>query len=297
MQAQVLKTLLQHNTNNLPVQEFLQQLTQSHPYYAPAHFFLLQHLKENDAMYATQAATTSLLFNNPYWLHFQLKQTHAAAPVVPMFATHTAVPNVAVSQPEPTLHVTLPHEAATEILNENITTAEDKIDKAVLPVDLPKIPAAADEETIDTDIDTEDVTSELPKINLAASIKNAENLELPAFEPMHMVDYFASQGINLSEEVLGSDKLGKQLKSFTEWLKTMKKTPAATTTVIGGEIAVQAQAEKSNTENEVLTEAMAIVFAQQGKADKAIELYQKLSLLNPLKSAYFAAEIEKLKGA
>ena len=43
------------------------------------------------------------------------------------------------------------------------------------------------------------------------------------FEPMHLVDYFASQGIKLSEEVQTGDKLGKQLKSFTEWLKTMKK--------------------------------------------------------------------------
>jgi hypothetical protein len=295
MQAQVLQTLLQHNTHNLPAKEFLKQLTQSYPYYAPAHFFLFQTIKENDALYEAQAATTSLLFNNPYWLHFQLKQSQVAAPVVPMFTTHTAVPNVVVNQTESTLHVEPTHNAATEILNEHITTLENKIDVAVPPVDLLKVPDAANEETIGAD--TEELTSELPKLNLAANIKNAENLELPAFEPMHMVDYFASQGINLSEEVLGSDKLGKQLKSFTEWLKTMKKTPAATTTVIGGEIAVQAQAEKSNTENEVLTEAMAIVFAQQGKADKAIELYQKLSLLNPLKSAYFAAEIEKLKGA
>jgi hypothetical protein len=59
---------------------------------------------------------------------------------------------------------------------------------------------------------------------------------------------------------------------------------------------VQAMAEKSNAENEVLTEAMAEVFAQQGKAAKAIEVYEKLSLLNTAKSAYFAAKIQNLKG-
>ena len=53
---------------------------------------------------------------------------------------------------------------------------------------------------------------------------------------------------------------------------------------------------QSNVEGEIITESMAEVFARQGKTAKAAELYQKLSLLNPLKSAYFAAKIEQLKG-
>ncbi|MEO7961687.1 MAG: hypothetical protein ABIR19_09070, partial [Ginsengibacter sp.] len=43
------------------------------------------------------------------------------------------------------------------------------------------------------------------------------------FEPLHTVDYFASQGIRLNEATLSNDKLGTQMKSFTEWLKSMKK--------------------------------------------------------------------------
>lgn len=135
------------------------------------------------------------------------------------------------------------------------------------------------------------------KIDLAASLKKAEKENALAFEPMHMVDYFASQGIKLNNDVQHADKLGKQLKSFTEWLKTMKKVhpenlPSGTEST---EIAIQTLAEKSNTESEIITEAMAEVFSQQGKAAKAIEVYQKLSLLNPLKSAYFAGKIEQLK--
>jgi len=61
------------------------------------------------------------------------------------------------------------------------------------------------------------------------------------------------------------------------------------------EIIIQQMAEKSNTEGEILTEAMADVLLQQGKLGKAIEVYQKLSLLNPLKSAYFAAKIDKIE--
>lgn len=136
------------------------------------------------------------------------------------------------------------------------------------------------------------------KIELKLSEEKDANNELPLFEPMHMVDYFASQGIKLSEEVQTGDKLGKQLKSFTEWLKTMKKVHAVSPAeeTAQADKSVEAMAELSNRENEVITEAMAEVFARQGKLGKAAEVYQKLSLLNPAKSAYFAAKIDNLKG-
>ena len=54
-------------------------------------------------------------------------------------------------------------------------------------------------------------------------------------------------------------------------------------------------AANSIEEKDVETETMAEVLAKQGKTDKAIELYLKLSLLNPTKIAYFAAKIEQIK--
>ncbi len=42
---------------------------------------------------------------------------------------------------------------------------------------------------------------------------------------------------------------------------------------------------------------MADVLARQGKTEKATELYHKLSLLNPGKSAYFAAKIDQIKAS
>jgi predicted Zn-dependent protease len=58
---------------------------------------------------------------------------------------------------------------------------------------------------------------------------------------------------------------------------------------------IQTSSEVSNKSADVLTEAMADVLLKQGKSQKAIEMYEKLSLLNPSKSAYFAAKIESLK--
>jgi hypothetical protein len=125
-----------------------------------------------------------------------------------------------------------------------------------------------------------------------------EQLEELQFTPYHTIDYFASQGIQYEQEENPSDKFGKQLKSFTAWLKSMKKLPKA---VMESEMsdtteaAIQSIAEHSIEEKEVITEAMAEVLALQGKRDKAIDLYRKLSLLNPDKSAFFAARIDQLK--
>lgn len=117
------------------------------------------------------------------------------------------------------------------------------------------------------------------------------------FEPYHTVDYFASQGIKISSETIAEDKFGKQVKSFTDWLKTMKKLPlagSATGVVSAVEKGVENLAEHSVEDAEVITESMAEVWRQQGNTEKAIELYTKLSLQNPSKSAYFAAKISNI---
>jgi len=134
--------------------------------------------------------------------------------------------------------------------------------------------------------------------------KEEEQIKEPAanadllFEPYHTVDYFASQGIKLSQEEVPKDKFGKQLKSFTEWLKTLKRLPATEVTKeidTSAESKVQHLAEDSVHSSDVVTEAMAEVWIKQGNREKAIETYNKLGLLNPSKKAYFAGLIENLK--
>ncbi|MEO6452736.1 MAG: hypothetical protein ABIN97_01625 [Ginsengibacter sp.] len=124
-----------------------------------------------------------------------------------------------------------------------------------------------------------------------------KNEEVIAFEPLHTIDYFASQGIKINEETLTNDKLGTQLKSFTEWLKSMKKIHSDKMPQ-GDEQTdkiIQHIAESSNEEVNVVTEAMAEVLQSQGKIKQAIEMYNKLSLNYPSQSAYFADKIHSLK--
>lgn len=120
------------------------------------------------------------------------------------------------------------------------------------------------------------------------------------FQSYHTIDYFASQGIRLQQADFTKDRLGQQLKSFTEWLRSMKKLPSAEGPPVGPEDDTRQQvviqnAATSIEEKEVVTEAMAEVWVKQGNNEKAAEIYHKLSLQNPSKSFYFAAKIDQLK--
>jgi len=119
----------------------------------------------------------------------------------------------------------------------------------------------------------------------------------PLFEPFHTIDYFASQGIRLTVDENPTDSLGRQLKSFTDWLKVMRRLPQKEREIIPDRVAeqtIQNIAAHSIEGKEVVTETMAEVLAKQGMRERARIVYEKLSLLNPEKSAYFAAKIEQL---
>jgi len=129
---------------------------------------------------------------------------------------------------------------------------------------------------------------------------NAKNSDSIVFTPYHMVDYFASQGIKLVLEDNPPDQFSKQLKSFTDWLKVMKKLPVKPSS----EKSLEKEADQirhfashSIEDRDVLTESMAEVLAKQGMYENAIALYHKLSLIYPPKSAYFASRIEQLKAS
>ncbi|HEX2684854.1 MAG TPA: hypothetical protein VHL77_13005 [Ferruginibacter sp.] len=261
----IFEMLFNRNFSDAGNESFLRELTEKHPYFAPAQFFLLQKTSADSSEFEKRAVKANILFNNPYWLNFQLNRINTAA----------------------TLHP-VPQE------KETIAEEESKpVEMGPIPVaDLPDDTDAPEQPAIEEEIAPMKIELKMPELK-----SNMDESML--FEPMHLVDYFASQGIKLPEEVQSADKLGKQLKSFTEWLKIMKKVPVpgAVEPALETDDKIQSLAENSNAEAEVWTESMAEVYARQGKPAKAVEVYQKLSLLNPAKSTYFAAKIENLKGS
>lgn len=136
--------------------------------------------------------------------------------------------------------------------------------------------------------------SPIPGLNISFKHSAGPKADSPLFEPYHAVDYFASQGIKLDPSSMPKDKFDRQLKSFTQWLKTMKRVTTETASAYADPM-VEKQAVESNSDKEVITEAMAQVLEKQGRPDKAAAIYEKLLLLHPEKGALFAARIEDLK--
>jgi hypothetical protein len=272
MQAQLFHSIFNKTENDWDTDSFLKDTIDKYPYFGLAHFYALKNTMPHENAFAENAARAALFFNNPFLLNAQLQK---------QFDVLESKIDEHVSQEIKTAP------AFVEDKQEQIL-AEPIVEKIAEPVSEQILAAAGDE------VAQPNVVSIAEKA--AEVLKHAPKEEM-LFEPLHATDYFASQGIKLSETVLNDDKLGKQLKSFTSWLKTMKKVHPDKLVQVSAlvETAVQNLAEKSNIEEEVVTEAMAEAFAQQGKHIRAIDTYEKLSLLNPAKSAYFAAKIESLK--
>lgn len=304
--------------------DFLTGLTKKHPYFTAAQFYLLQLTEADTTSYNKQAAKTAILFNNPLWLNYQLNQSVASSILQQQIYEKEAGDDKGIYYNEmdelEKVHpltdrietifdnekliissITVEEDAA--VVNEIVPEAQDTftgslLGTVVLTEEQIKEPENKDE---DYDYDGDDITEEGEiepmNIKLDFTIVASTAEDTLTYEPLHRSDYFASVGIKLSEEIKPGDKLGKQLKSFTDWLKTMKKIHEEQLPPQNeqSDIIIQKMAEKSNTEGEVLTETMADVLLQQGKSAKAIELYQKLSLLNPAKSIYFASKIGQIK--
>lgn len=263
-----------------------QQLAAEAPYFAPARFFQAV----TDTQDRTSAAqTANLYFTNPLWLSLQLDEV----PLVAKKENGTATP--------PPLQI-----PSVESVKEMMRKIDQQEEMAVLEQEQEPEPDEYIEEE-DAVTETADADSKIAGIlssQLADFKKPVEadaTLDIETEKrKLHTIDYFASQGIKIDLSTIPQDKLTAHLRKFTDWLKQVKNTQATSTHDLGTSLemekAVAEGAKNSNETREILTETMADVLEKQGQVDKAIQLYIKLSFINPEKSSYFAAKIEQLKG-
>ena len=236
----------------------IEQFNSQYPFFAAGHYLLLKKMQEeNHPDYSNQLQKTGSYFYNELWLQWLVQQP---------------------------------------------TETEQMVEQPV--TELPDTPIVPAPQPITTPVDTVEIfkadTTEILVENTLQEAQPAsvQTEDLISFEPYHTIDYFASQGIKVSKELVATDKLGRQLKSFTDWLKTMKRLPNAIlneTLEEGMNAEVEAMAAHSLLDKHIVTETMAEVLAKQGQIQKAVEMYHKLSLLEPSKSPYFAAKIDSLK--
>ena len=212
------------------------------------------------------------------------------------------------SEPEPIGQISLPAQPFDVVssrfhFDNSKPAAEDPDDYDPDDTDGPEDAAPAEPELVElSDIDTKQFESESLSNVLAEVSKQfkEEPVDKDAelvieSEPYHTIDYFASQGIKLEAELKPDDKFGHQLKTFTSWLKHMKKLPATKMAEKEPDPVIENIAQNSLVEGEVVTESMAEVLLKQGKTKQAMEVWEKLSLLHPDKSHYFATLIDQFK--
>jgi len=256
---------------------------------------------ENDDIF-NKAAAQLTEATEPETIEAEAFEAEATAAELPLDAT------VEASAEEESNAAELPDEATAA---EAITEASEKIEEQ-LPQVAETIQVAEPEEAskgVTTETDSEDYQAEeeenadppeLGSLNLKGLSKMmhepvAATDPLAASEPFHTIDYFASQGIK-AEKAKANPQVthfDNQVKSFTEWLKSMKKLHYQPATAYTDPL-VEKKARQSLQEGEVVTESMAEVWVKQGNFSEAVKIYQKLMVIHPEKSHYFAALIKQV---
>lgn len=266
----------------------LQQLAGQYPYWGPVQVLIAGKLaQDNAAGLDVQLERSMLYMANPLRLKQLLAPELDADVKLPWQAPEIAEPAI---EEEPAFTEQYAAQLETPATHEEVVIQSIENEPEISPVadTLPEEPVKSALEA------TQAALQAIP--NLPGTDKLPQDL---SFEPYHTVDYFASLGIRIKEDK-SADRFSQQLRSFTEWLKTLKKLPNADEAVAGNaheERKVAQLAEHSIQNRDVVTEAMAEVWEKQGDLAQAIRVYEKLSLLDPAKSSYFAAKIDQLKHA
>lgn len=292
----------------------LEKLIIEKPYFPLFQLLLTQKMKqENNPLFHRQLQKTAIYFPNTHWLYYQLNQLDQLENVVPVpqkninnglspekiISGKTGPASIAKDndQQKPAAPLTI-------ALEKDLGEPEFVVKKNLLasieePEDTSESLPALDEEEQQNQTLSFPTNMKLAEMlqQQATEFKQPVIAEAQISEPYHTIDYFASQGIKLDD--LGTDQIGTKVRKFTDWLKKMKRIapePTDLGTDSETEHIVQHIAASSNEVKEIVTEAMAQVLIKQDKTDKAIRLYEKLSFMNPDKSAYFASKINELKG-
>jgi hypothetical protein len=294
--------------------EELQAMARRYSYFTPVQFLLAEKLKTRDEkLYKEQLQKLSLHFNNPLWLDYLLnpdKTEELPIPVISATVKEDVIDLIKGNRVSETNVIPEEREITESVIDEVVTSSSETFEPIQEEMFGSNEKNAETMEFVEQNSEGAEVETPAP----LAEENNGHQIPIPplpdlnqqpaatdlTFQPYHTVDYFASQGIKFVAEEKPTDRFGKQLRSFTEWLKTMKRLPpteVSKITDIVSEKKVEQMAEHSIDEGEVITETMAEVWIKQGNTEKAIETYNKLSLLNPDKSAYFASLAEQLKNS
>ena len=249
------------------------RLADQYPYSSIVQFLYSCKLKSVYHLdFPEQVTHTALFFSSPQWLHYQLSDESEKGNFRQSQYDRN-YNNITEDQP-----IELPETTFDED-DENLWDNSLEDENALIAVEESTEP-----------VHEEQITNTIPLV-----VEEVVEPSIP-IEPYHTVDYFASQGIKTRLDD-PQDDLGKKVRTFTAWLKTMKRLqPAAEINEIEeSDEEIDTGLDQPVMQEIIATEAMAEVYLKQGLTPKAIEVYAKLSLQNPANSHIFAAKIIQIK--
>jgi hypothetical protein len=231
-----------------------------------------------------------------------IAENHFAAVTEEVSAVETTpAAEVITAQPSADSPVSV---ADFEAATEPATLAPHLPPPPFIPATAENIPAPANE--------SEAVQESAGPIKIFPLSDRVEETEL-IFQPLFTDDYFAYKRLKNPEEADDLNEQGAaEMKSFTSWLRQMKDNFVGKTSKDWyhqqlhriyeeeDEPEVSETVEKMAMDsivfnNDIVSETLAEIWVRQHQYANAIKIYQKLSLLNPDKNAYFAQKILDLK--
>lgn len=269
-------------------------LREAFPYFLPAHYMEAASIHRQKP-FAPSIMNTMPLYMGNWLLYNYFLQAALGAEYTPQATTE--------------------HEKREPAPEENFETEPTYITAEEVHETLVPVEEDDEEEQIDFNREPVVVTAE-----------NDDTLILPIYTE----DYFFHQGMQVSNDIPTEiDKADKEnadedkslmvVMSFSEWLlhfktstekeKEEKEDQRALKTMWQKEKLAAAMEEENDEipesvfemavnsitqEEDLVSEPLAEIHIKQGKYDKAIDMYRKLSLKNPQKNAYFARKIEAI---
>lgn len=301
-------------------------LLQQYPYMAPLRYIEAAERQVEEPWAAEMLATAKPYIGN--WLQFcayidpQVRSFDVESVAASDNDTIETLVEVAVHDSE---EAPAAENETVEAVEEEVTFAEPIVE--ILPepeVEAQPAPVVVEEGPTVHHTHMEAVLDEAVE---AANHEVTENEQL--IMPVYTEDYFRQQGVQVPDELpeqiedLKRDEPAGSLMvmmSFTEWLLHFRNTSQKQKEEDEEQKALKAMWQKQKLaaaieeeendeipenvfemavssiakEDGLASESLANIYLKQGKYDKAIDMYRKLSLRNPQKNAYFAAKIEEI---
>ncbi|MBK5284729.1 MAG: hypothetical protein JJE25_04950 [Bacteroidia bacterium] len=316
MNRQLFLRMLEHpdtisETENITLKKF----TEDFPFCQTGQLLFVKHLHSQSSVHFPEQLKIAAAYSSDRKILYHL--IHSASPLSVAGKSLEHVEEVAEEIPVPLIH-------KENVVEESIEP-QDIIQKRLQEISELRKTEAVSEKQEEKKTDDPPVAEIIPltpesKEPKPETIPAVEDIIVPEPEIISKKEEPTPAKINSEEN---DTAIINDQHSFTGWLKAIKKEPlveskkpekkakpaSASDEIISRFIETEPRIKPSKVQfyspvkmaklsleehDDLVSETLAGIFAQQGNFPKAIEMYKKLMLLNPEKSAFFASLIEKL---